>query len=239
MQAFEYKVVPAPAKGTKAKGVKTAEARFANSIDILLNEMAAEGWEYQRAELLPSEERSGLTGSTTNWRNVLIFRRARPAAAEDAQSTAVAQLAAQISAQIAAHATVPATSQRGDGAYADTEDNSDAASVSAAPPAVTRPETATVPTLGPATTTAIAPPTAIAGDPEAPAGAIAVPGRGARAMMADDGVEELSPVSGVTAALKARATLAATPKDAAAKPAPKAEPKLTKAEEPSKDPAEG
>ncbi|EDZ48620.1 conserved hypothetical protein [Rhodobacterales bacterium Y4I] len=76
MQAFEYKVMPAPAKGTKAKGVKTPEARFANSIEILLNEMAAEGWEFQRAELLPSEERSGLTGSTTNWRNVLVFRRA-------------------------------------------------------------------------------------------------------------------------------------------------------------------
>jgi hypothetical protein len=28
-----------------------------------------------RAELLPSDERSGLTGSTTNWRNVLVFRR--------------------------------------------------------------------------------------------------------------------------------------------------------------------
>ena len=76
MQAFEYKVVPAPHKGTKAKGVKSAEGRFANSIEITLNEMAAQGWEYQRAELLPSDERSGLTGSTTNWRNVLVFRRA-------------------------------------------------------------------------------------------------------------------------------------------------------------------
>ncbi|AXT33599.1 DUF4177 domain-containing protein [Phaeobacter sp. LSS9] len=231
MQAFEYKVVPAPAKGTKAKGVKTAEARFANSIDILLNEMAAEGWEYQRAELLPSEERSGLTGSTTNWRNVLIFRRALPAAAEDSQSTAIAQLAAQLSAQIATQTTGPAISESAD------PDTKDAAAATAEPAATSRPETTTVPTLGPATTTAIVPPTAIAGDPEAPAGAIAVPGRGARAMMADDGVEELSPVSGVTAALKARATLAATPKGAAAKPAAKAEPKLTKAQDPSKDPA--
>ncbi len=75
MQEFEYKVVPAPHKGTKAKGIKTPEDRFAYSIENTLNEMAAEGWEYQRAELLPSEERSGLTGSTTNWRNLLIFRR--------------------------------------------------------------------------------------------------------------------------------------------------------------------
>ncbi|KIC42035.1 hypothetical protein RA27_01100 [Ruegeria sp. ANG-R] len=76
MQRYEYKVVPAPQKGTKAKGVKTPEGRFAASIEQLLNQMGQEGWEYQRAELLPSEERAGLTGSTTNWRNVLVFRRA-------------------------------------------------------------------------------------------------------------------------------------------------------------------
>ena len=76
MQRYEYKVVPAPKKGTKAKGVKTPEGRFAVTIEQLLNEMGAEGWEYQSAELLPSEERVGLTGSTTNWRNVLVFRRA-------------------------------------------------------------------------------------------------------------------------------------------------------------------
>ena len=75
MARYEYKVVPAPAKGQKVKGVKTAEGRFALSVQDVLNEMGAAGWEYQRAELLPSEERSGLTGSTTNWRNVLVFRR--------------------------------------------------------------------------------------------------------------------------------------------------------------------
>ncbi|WP_298846796.1 DUF4177 domain-containing protein [uncultured Ruegeria sp.] len=75
MQRYEYKVIPAPQKGVKAKGVKTAEGRFAVSVEQVLNQMGQDGWEYQRAELLPSEERSGLTGSTTNWRNVLVFRR--------------------------------------------------------------------------------------------------------------------------------------------------------------------
>ncbi len=75
MPRYEYKVVPAPQKGQKSKGVKTPEGRFALSIEAVLNEMAASGWEYLRAELLPSEERSGLTGSATNWRNLLIFRR--------------------------------------------------------------------------------------------------------------------------------------------------------------------
>ncbi|WP_278921020.1 DUF4177 domain-containing protein [Pseudophaeobacter profundi] len=157
MQAFEYKVVPAPHKGTKAKGVKTPESRFANSVEMTLNEMAAEGWEYQRAELLPSEERSGLTGSTTNWRNVLVFRRT------------LAPATTQAAPQVAAPAVAPP--------------------VSATDTAAT-----TAPVL-----------TATAGDPEAPADATPVPGLGAAKMQADDGVEELSPVSGMTAALKARA----------------------------------
>lgn len=78
MPEYEYKVVPAPTKGAKAKGIKTPEARFANAIEILMNQMASDGWEYQRADMLPSEERQGLTGSITNWRNVLVFRRERP-----------------------------------------------------------------------------------------------------------------------------------------------------------------
>ena len=77
MPRYAYKVVPAPAKGLKGKGVKGPEARFSNALQELMNGLAAEGWEYQRAETLPSVERSGLTGSTTEWRNVLVFRRPR------------------------------------------------------------------------------------------------------------------------------------------------------------------
>ncbi|MXQ06643.1 DUF4177 domain-containing protein [Alphaproteobacteria bacterium GH1-50] len=75
MQAFEYKVVPAPDRGKKAKGVKTTEDRFALALTEKLNEMAAEGWDYVRAETLPCEERKGLTGTVTTEQNVLIFRR--------------------------------------------------------------------------------------------------------------------------------------------------------------------
>lgn len=76
-EPFEYKVIPAPSRGQRGKGVKGAEARFAHALEIVMNDMAAEGWEYQRAETLPSEERSGLTGTTTTFRNVLVFRRPR------------------------------------------------------------------------------------------------------------------------------------------------------------------
>jgi hypothetical protein len=128
MAQYEYKVVPAPIKGLKAKGVKTPAGRFANSVESVLNTMGGNGWEYLRAELLPSEERTGLTGSTTNWRNVLVFRRE----------------------------TTPAVDVR----PVDTAATDDAQ---------------------------------------------VQPASGAERMLKDDGVEELSPVSGMTAALKSRA----------------------------------
>lgn len=79
---YEYKILPAPTKGQKAKGLKAPEARFANTLEECLNEQAAEGWEYQRAETLPSQERSGLTSTTTEWRNVLVFRRLASASSQ-------------------------------------------------------------------------------------------------------------------------------------------------------------
>lgn len=73
--SYEYRVIPAPVKGTKAKTAKTAPDRFALTLQETMNAMATEGWEFQRAETLPSEERSGLTGTKTVYHNVLVFRR--------------------------------------------------------------------------------------------------------------------------------------------------------------------
>lgn len=78
---FEYKVIPAPSKGDKTKGLRSAEDRFANALERQVNEMAAEGWEYVRCDTLPSEERAGLTQSQTVWRNLLVFRREKAAEA--------------------------------------------------------------------------------------------------------------------------------------------------------------
>lgn len=85
MPRYEYKVVPAPTKGIKGKGIRGAEAKFSFAVQDLMNGMAGYGWEYQRAETLPSIERSGLTGSTTEWRNVLVFRRLREGDASEFQ----------------------------------------------------------------------------------------------------------------------------------------------------------
>ncbi|WP_212523618.1 DUF4177 domain-containing protein [Actibacterium sp. MT2.3-13A] len=76
MPQYEYKVVPAPLKGERAKGLKGTRERFAHTLMALMNEMGRDGWEYLRADTLPCEERQGLTGRTTTFQNMLIFRRA-------------------------------------------------------------------------------------------------------------------------------------------------------------------
>ena len=75
MPQYEYKVVPAPKRGLKARGVKGSEARFAHALQTVMNAEGADGWEYQRTDTLPCEERQGLTGRTTVFQNMLVFRR--------------------------------------------------------------------------------------------------------------------------------------------------------------------
>ncbi|SES64835.1 DUF4177 domain-containing protein [Paracoccus homiensis] len=72
---YEYTAIAAPARGEKAKEAKTPTDRYALGFTAELNRMAADGWEYIRADVLPSEERTGLTGRTTVYHNLLVFRR--------------------------------------------------------------------------------------------------------------------------------------------------------------------
>ncbi|MEM1273716.1 MAG: DUF4177 domain-containing protein [Pseudomonadota bacterium] len=84
MDRYEYKVIPAPEKGLKAKGIKAPADRFAHAVETAMNALGAEGWEYWRADSLPSTERAGLTSSKVVDRHMLVFRRplAEAAAAE-------------------------------------------------------------------------------------------------------------------------------------------------------------
>ncbi|MBV7379041.1 DUF4177 domain-containing protein [Maritimibacter dapengensis] len=75
MQRYEYRVLPAPKKGKRAKGVKGTDGRFAHALTQTMNQMAADGWEYLRADTLPAEERAGLTSKTTSFQTLLVFRR--------------------------------------------------------------------------------------------------------------------------------------------------------------------
>ncbi|MBK5927001.1 DUF4177 domain-containing protein, partial [Rhodobaculum claviforme] len=67
-----------PAHGTRARGLRTPEDRFAVALSDAINAMAADGWDYLRAETLPCEERTGWLSSrtTTTHHTVLVFRRA-------------------------------------------------------------------------------------------------------------------------------------------------------------------
>lgn len=78
MSQFEYSVIPAPSRGEKAKDAKTPADRYSVALTSELNRMAKDGWEYVRADVLPSEERSGLTGRSTVYHNLLVFRRTVP-----------------------------------------------------------------------------------------------------------------------------------------------------------------
>lgn len=80
MTQYEYKVVPAPKTSVKAKGLKTSEERFAHTLQTAMNELGAQGWEYQRTDTLPCEERSGFTKRVTTFQNMLVFRRTIAAA---------------------------------------------------------------------------------------------------------------------------------------------------------------
>ncbi len=75
MSNYEYRVVAAPRKGKSGKGVKGGPAKFANAISTLMNDMAADGWDYLRADTLPCEERQGLTSKTVKYHSMLVFRR--------------------------------------------------------------------------------------------------------------------------------------------------------------------
>ena len=182
MQRYEYRIVPAPARGTKTKGVKSPEGRFAHTLENLLNELAAEGWEFQRAEMLPSEERSGLTGTVTNWRNVLVFRRALAA------ESATVQVETDM-------LPVPVVAPVGD-VPPQPEIPAPAGETPPEPPVQAAEET------DPAEVG-----NEEAGDEEAEDGVIAtpIPGPGAISMLKDNGVEEVSPLAGITHALKERA----------------------------------
>lgn len=72
---YEYIAIPAPNRAEKAKDARTPAERYGLTLTAELNRMAQDGWDYVRAETLPSEERSGLTGRTTVYHNVLVFRR--------------------------------------------------------------------------------------------------------------------------------------------------------------------
>lgn len=95
MPRYEFKVIPAPRRGEKTRDAKTTEDRFALALTALMNRMGADGWDYIRADTLPVDERSGLTGIKTTVQNMLVFRREL---AEGSNSPLLAPIATPVTA---------------------------------------------------------------------------------------------------------------------------------------------
>lgn len=143
MQLYEYKVVPAPSRGEKARGIRTAPDRFANALAVLMNRLGQEGWEYLRAETLPAEEREGMFRRATVYHNVLVFRRALGQAAPVAVAAPPAVSAEEAVRRAAAGSLSPASLSVAAPA-------GDAPRLAAVAPAPPDPATGTAPKLGPA-----------------------------------------------------------------------------------------
>lgn len=73
---YEYKVVPAPIRATRAKGLKTTADRFSHALAERINAEAAGGWQFQRIETLACEDRGRLWRSKSSAQTVMIFARA-------------------------------------------------------------------------------------------------------------------------------------------------------------------
>jgi hypothetical protein len=82
----EYKVVPAPNRAPKLRGIKSPADRFAKGLAGILNEHAAHGWEFVRSETFTVEEARGWFGKIVSvTRTVLVLRREVPPATTVAQ----------------------------------------------------------------------------------------------------------------------------------------------------------
>jgi hypothetical protein len=80
MSEYDYKVVPAPKRARRMKGVRTAEELFALTLTEAINEVARQGWEYVRAEHMPAEASRGwFRSAVAEEQTVLVFRRPREA----------------------------------------------------------------------------------------------------------------------------------------------------------------
>lgn len=75
MTQYEYKILPAPTSGTRASGVKGAEARFHHALTELMNDLGRDGWLFHGTDSLPFTARNALGKRRTEMSEFLVFRR--------------------------------------------------------------------------------------------------------------------------------------------------------------------
>ena len=75
---YEYRVVPAPRRLRKIKGVRSTSELFATTLTDAINAEARQGWEYVRTESMAAEGPSGwLRRGRMVEETMMIFRRLR------------------------------------------------------------------------------------------------------------------------------------------------------------------
>ena len=72
---YEYKVVPAPQRARRIKGLKNTADRFAHALAERINAEATGGWQFLRTETMPCEERSAFGRAKTSMQTVMVFQR--------------------------------------------------------------------------------------------------------------------------------------------------------------------
>ena len=78
MTYYDYKVIPAPRRAKRMKGVHAPEEMFAHLLTDTINEQARQGWEYLGSETLPAEAPRGWFRRALHEElSVLVFRRQR------------------------------------------------------------------------------------------------------------------------------------------------------------------
>lgn len=78
MTYYDYKVVPAPRRARKVKGISGAPDLFALTLAEAINEVARQGWEYCGSETLTSEAPGGwFRRGSVEEQAMLVFRRPR------------------------------------------------------------------------------------------------------------------------------------------------------------------
>ena len=112
MPQYEFKVVPAPRRGEKARGVKTTEDRFALALTTLMNDLGRDGWDYLRADSFPVDERAGFTGTKTTQHLLLVFRRVIEVATPAAPAPVAPAAPAPARASLMADAVTPALTRK-------------------------------------------------------------------------------------------------------------------------------
>ena len=85
MARREYRIVTAPDRPKRRAAGKDEGQRFAATLEDLVNEMAAEGWAFERTETLTYSRRKGLFRRVDTAAALLVFARDLDAPAAEAR----------------------------------------------------------------------------------------------------------------------------------------------------------